>query len=313
MSLEIWILTFQTMHIIGHHIIRERLQRLARGNKLSQGYLFVGPQSVGKSLAALEFAALLIGESDFEPSEEKPHPFDVLIIRPEEEIKRGVTKQKSIGAETMREALRFLGNFPAAGRFRVVIIEEAHKLSQTAQNVILKNLEEPKSTAVMILVTHEVGNILPTILSRVERIRFDYVPSEEIKSGLGVLFAGSKEPTLAPFFFSLGRPGMIVRALRDPQSFADERERLERLFRLSTLGLGERLKLAEELAKNIPETVQLFEWWLPGIHAQALKGTDTRYTTKFFGLLEAAEETLGLLKTTQSNARLLLEKLFFSV
>ena len=301
------------MNIIGHHIIRERLKKLVWESKISQGYLFSGPQSVGKSLCALEFASILVGEPDFEPSENKPHPFDVLIVRPEEETKRGVIKEKSIGAEAMREALQFLGRFPAMGRFRVVIIEEAHKLTQTAQNVILKNLEEPQSTAVMILVTHEAGNILPTILSRIERLRFDYVSSEEIEAGLDALFLKNKEQSLAPFFFSLGRPGMIVRAAHDPQSFHVEQKKLDRLFRLTTLPLGERLRLAEELAKNIPETVRLFEWWLPGLHAQALKGADTRYTMRFFGLLEAVEEALMLLKTTQSNARLLLEKLFLSV
>lgn len=301
------------MNIIGHHIVRGRLKRLVEENKNSQSYLFVGPQSVGKSLAALEFASELVGEPAFEPSEEKPHPFDVLIIRPEEETKRGVTKQKGIGAEVMREALQFLGRFPATGRFRVVIIEEAHKLTQTAQNVILKNLEESKSTAVMILVTHEVGNILPTILSRVGRVRFDYVSPEEIQVGVETLFLKKDKVPVAPFFFSLGRPGMIVRAMRDPQSFREEQERLGQLFRLSTLTLGERLKLAEVLSKNVPETIHLLEWWLPGLYTQALRGTDKRYTVQFFGLLEAAEETLTFLKTTQSNARLLMEKLFFSI
>jgi hypothetical protein len=52
---------------------------------------------------------------------------------------------------------------------------------------------------------------------------------------------------------------------------------------------------------------------LPGLHTQAIKGTDVRYTARFFKLLEKVEQTLVLLKTTQSNARLLLEKLFFAI
>jgi hypothetical protein len=301
------------MHIIGHHKERARLKKLAQENKISQGYLFVGPQSVGKSLCALEFATELASEPDFEPNENKPHPFDVLIVRPEEETKRGTTKQKSIGAEAMRDALFFLGRFPAVGKYRVVIIEDAQKLSLAAQNVILKNLEEPNPTAIMILVTHDVGSIIPTILSRVERIRFDYVSQKEIETDAHFLFTEKSEHAIAPFFFSLGRPGMIVRALLDPQSFVHEQEKLGRLFRLSTLSLSERLQLAEALAKNVPETIRLIEWWLPGLHAQALKNSDEKYMTRFFGLLEKAAQTLTLLKTTQSNARLLLEKLFFSI
>lgn len=301
------------MKIIGHHKERERLKRLVDGKRISQGYLFFGPESVGKSLCALEFASLLVGEADFVPNGDKPHPFDVSIVRPETETKRGVTKQKSIGAEEMRDALLFLGRFPVSGRFRVVIVEEAHKLSLAAQNVLLKTIEEPKSTAVIILVTHEIGSIVSTILSRIEKIRFDYVPSEEIERGVRPLLLGGTEQNIAPFFFSLGRPGMILRILRDPQGFVAEREKLERLFRLSSLGLNERMKLAEELSKNVPEAVRLLEWWLPGLHTQALKNTDARYTARFFGLLEKVEETLSLLKTTQSNARLLLEKLFFAI
>lgn len=301
------------MKIIGHHKERERLKRLAEKNKISQGYLFFGPESVGKSLCAQEFACQLVSEPDFAPTSDKPHPFDVSIVRPETETKRGVTKQKSIGAEEMRDALLFLGRFPAAGSFRIVIVEDAHKLSQTAQNVLLKTLEEPNPTTVIILVTHEIGSIVPTILSRAERIRFDYVPSEEIEMGMRSVLPKGTEQDIAPFFFSLGRPGMIIRAAEDPKSFTEERGKLERLFRLSSLDLGGRMKLAEELSKNVPEAVRLLEWWLPGLHTQALKNADAQYTARFFGLLEKVEQTLALLKTTQSNARLLLEKLFFAI
>lgn len=299
------------MHIIGHQKERARLERLVREDTVSQGYLFVGPEAVGKSLCALAFAAELVSEPQFEPNENKPYPFDVRVIRPEEETKRGVTKQKSIGVEEIREALFFLGQFPTHGKYRVVIIEDAHKLSLAAQNVILKTLEEPNPSAIIILVTHEVGSIISTILSRVERVRFGYVPLEELQSGIMTFI--KKETTIAPFFFSLGRPGMILRALSDPQRFMKEQEKLGRLFRLSSLSLGDRLNLAEELSKNVPETIRLLEWWLPGLHTQAQKGENPVQTKRFFLLLETAEQTLLLLKTTQSNARLLLEKLFFSL
>lgn len=301
------------MEIIGHHKERERLKKLVQENKISQGYLFVGPQSVGKSLCALEFAMELVSEPSLEPNGNKPYPFDVLVIKPEEETKHGVTKQKSIGVEAMRDVLSFLARFPAVGRFRVAIIEDAQKLSPAAQNIILKTLEEPNPSAVMILITHEVGNIISTILSRIERIRFDYVSEEEIKSDMNTLLVRKNEHPIAPFFFSLGRPGMIIRAVLNPQIFTKEQEKLGRLFRLSSLTLGERLGLAEELAKNVPESIRLLEWWLPGLHTQALKETNIRRTARFFRLLEEAEQTLILLKTTQSNARLLLEKLFFSI
>lgn len=300
------------MNIIGHCKIRERLKKLADENKISQGYLFFGPESVGKSLCAEEFAYQLVSQSDFESSDDQPHPLDVFIVWPETETKRGVTKQKSISAEAMRDALTFLGRFPANGKFRVVIVDSAHKLSHTAQNVLLKTLEEPNNTSVIILVTHEIGGIIPTILSRVEKIRFDYVSIDEMDS-LRDTLSEDEGKNIAPFFFSLGRPGMILRAARDSENFLEERKKLERLFKLSSLGLNERLQLAEELSKNVPEGIRLLEWWLPGLHTQAVKNSDTQLMARWFNLLENVMETLALLKTTQSNARLLFEKLFLSV
>jgi len=301
------------MPIIGHHKIRERLKKLAATNKISQSYLFWGPESVGKSLCAEEFAFQLVSQPDFEPSVDKPHPFDICIVRPETETKRDVTKQKNISAETMRDALIFLSRFPANGKFRVLIVEEAHKLSQTAQNVLLKTLEDPNATSVIILITHEIGSIIPTILSRVEKVRFNYVPAEEITSDANFVSSKKQKQDLSPFFFSLGRPGMIFRAESNPEIFTEERKKLEKLFKLSSLGLYERLQLADELSKNVPKCIRLLEWWMPGLHNQAVKRDNVQYTTRFFEFLERAEKTLVLMKTTQSNTRLLLEKLFLSV
>jgi DNA polymerase III subunit delta' len=299
------------MFIIGHQKIRERLKKLVAENKVSQGYLFFGPESVGKSLCAKDFAYQLVSQPNFQSSDDQPHPLDVQIVRPETETKRGVTKQKSISAEEMRDALIFLSRFPTSGKFRVVIVEDAHKLSQTAQNVLLKTLEEPNTTSVIILVTHEIGAILPTILSRVEKVKFDYVSVEEMEGARDVLSEGKSD--IAPFFFSLGRPGMVLRAAKNQENFLEERKKLEKLFKLSSLNLSDRMKLAEELSKNVPEGIKLLEWWLPGLHNQAVKNADVRHTARWFNLLENVMETLTLLKTTQGNARLLFEKLFFFI
>ncbi|MBP9727820.1 MAG: AAA family ATPase [Candidatus Moranbacteria bacterium] len=301
------------MQIIGHHKEREVLRQSREHQDIAQAYLFIGPRSIGKSLCALELAASLAQEPLFEPSEEKPHPYDVMILQPLEETKRGVTKTKNISAESVREALTFLASYPASGSFRVLIIEDAHRLSETAQNVLLKTLEEPQSSAVIILVTHEIGAILPTVLSRVKRVRFDFVPEAVIRDDLARLYSGDKLGAVAPFFYALGRPGMIRLALDHPENFVVERELLGSLFRLSTLSSAERLALAEKLGGNTEQTIRLLEWWLPGLYHQAIKLGETKTTKRFYELLDEVEKTMRLLKTTQSNARLLLEKLFLSV
>ncbi|MFZ3031679.1 MAG: AAA family ATPase [Candidatus Moraniibacteriota bacterium] len=301
------------MRIIGHTKERAALKEAIQQGNITQAYLFTGPSGIGKSLCALECAAWLAHEPDFEPSEDKPFPYDVMVVKPLTETKRSVTKVKNIPAESIREALTFLGQFPVAGGYRVLIIEDAHRMSETAQNVLLKTLEEPPSTAVILLVTHEVGAILPTVLSRVKRVRFDFVSEESIREDIALRYTGTDMDSIAPFFFALGRPGMILSALEHPEAFVLDRELLGSLFRLSALSLSERLALAERLALHTERTIRLLEWWLGGLYRQAQKMTEKKMTTRFFLLLDETEATLRLLKTTQSNARLLLEKLFLAV
>lgn len=302
-----------TMFIIGHQKQRQRLTGLAAQRVLSQGYLFFGPRSVGKSLCALEFAAHLVSEPTFTPTADRPHPFDVQIVRPEIHGKRGIRKSQAVSVETVRETLEFLGRYPAHGRFRVALIEDAQALSVAAQNTLLKTLEEPNPTTAILLIAHEKGTLLETLLSRVERVRFSYVAASETEAGVRTVVPNVSVEKIPPFFFSLGRPGLILDALRRPAIFQQEQAILARLFRLTTLRPGERLTLALELSQDIPQAVKILEWWLPGLHAQAREQTNRNSLAGFFGLLQRTEETLFLLKTTQSNPRLLFEKLLFSL
>lgn len=301
------------MKIIGHAKERATLRQSALHGTAAQSYVFAGPRGVGKSLCALEFAANLVEEPHFEPREDKPYPFDVMVIRPAIEVKRGITKTKSIPTETIREGLGFLSHFPSVGKFRVLIIEDAHRLSETAQNALLKTLEEPASTAVIILVTHEPGSLLSTVLSRVKRVPFHFVPEESMREALQEEFNGEKLSQVASFFFALGRPGLVLEALRNPETFTVEKELLGKLFRLSTLSLSERLTLAERLGLHTEQCIRLLEWWLPGLYQQAWKTKEKKSTRQFFSLLEEIEQVIKTLKTTQSNVRLVLEKLFLSV
>ncbi|OGI21301.1 MAG: hypothetical protein A2808_01395 [Candidatus Moranbacteria bacterium RIFCSPHIGHO2_01_FULL_55_24] len=299
------------MQIIGHEKERALLRQFATSGNISQSYLFSGPESVGKALVAFEFACLLAGEPDFEPTEALPHPLDVMILSPRQEKKRGVTKEKSISAEEAREGIQFLSKRPQSG-YRVLIIRDAHRLSHTAQNALLKFVEEPEPQAVIILVTHDAGSLLSTLLSRVATTRFQFVPEALLAEKFTPLFRSQGE-SLPDFFFSLGRPGILFRALEDSQGFARDKELLSLLFRLSALSLRERLKLAEELAKDVPRAIRLLEWYLPGIHRQAAREEQPKRISQFFLFLENVNQTLSLLKHSQGNARLALESLFLAL
>ncbi len=175
--------------IIGHDFQKTILRRAVQDSVISHSYLFAGPDGIGKKLVALEFAKLINCQSDRSidieaDSTEKCecascskvdkgiHP-DVVYVQYE-----GV---KSIKVEQIREGVEdrlFLKSFE--GKFKVVIVDEAHRMSSGAQNAFLKTLEEPPPNSVIILITSAPDTLLPTIRSRCQLIRFNALPQELI-------------------------------------------------------------------------------------------------------------------------------------
>jgi len=175
--------------IIGHDFQKKILMRAATENIVSHSYLFSGPGGIGKKLIALEFAKLLNcqyrNSADSTNSdngtcdcgscrkvEKGIHP-DVIYVQ-----YKGV---KSIKVEQVREGIEerlYLKSFE--GKFKVVIVDEAERMSNGAQNAFLKTLEEPPPNSVIILITSNPDSLLPTIRSRCQIIRFNALSEELI-------------------------------------------------------------------------------------------------------------------------------------
>jgi hypothetical protein len=300
------------MDIIGHYQERATLKASGEKGSMPQSMLFMGPESVGKKLVALELAFNLVGLPDFIPTENQPTPLDVRVLTPLSVVRRGVTRKKSIGAEETREGLQFLRLSPQQGEYKVLIIDDAHLLTTASQNVLLKFAEEPEKGAVIIFITYERQKLLATLLSRLTETRFSFV-SEEILRKDGISQKLEVDESLPEFFFRLGRPGILFQAKENPKQFQKKKDFLTKLFRLSTLSLKERLTLADELAKDVPVLIQLFEWFLPGIYARAKDITDPEQVKKHLLLLENLQETLTELRRPEVQARLTLERLFLSL
>lgn len=297
---------FVIMDIIGHDTIRRKLSGIASAGVLShQAFFFIGPESVGKSLVAREFAGRLLGTNPDDPEGKQ----DFLLIRPES----GEHRERKIPVEAVREAKVFLSRFPAEARRRVVVVEHAELLSEQAQNALLKAFEEPNGSSVIILVASRSGNIRDTILSRSFRVTFPLVSGEDIRTGVTSLFGSDAAGSLEPFFFSLGRPGIVVSALADPKTFSRRRDTLRSLFRLTALPLHERLRVSEALSEDIQETVMLFEWWATGLRALRAEEQNAVRLGSSYAFLESIEECARSLRDTNANARLMIDRLLLSI
>src|SRR3989344_251988 len=95
---------------------------------------------------------------------------DIKIVKTEDD-------KKSIGIDEIREVIKFLSNKPFSHKCKVVVITEAHYMTRESQNALLKILEEPPSYATLILLAKTEESVLPTVLSRCQKISLSRVAS----------------------------------------------------------------------------------------------------------------------------------------
>ncbi len=146
---------------------------IAKGRVVS-GYLFSGPEGVGKALTAAVFAAALncrvrpgegCGECpDCRAVARGGHP-DVHRLAPS-------SKSRLIVIDQIRELRRTVHLSARGDNWKVFLIEDADRMNSAAQNTFLKTLEEPPPRTILILITSRPAALLPTIRSRCQGIRF---------------------------------------------------------------------------------------------------------------------------------------------
>ena len=150
--------------IIGHSRAVAILKRLADAGELAHGHLFFGSAGIGKRFLAESLAHYCEG-GEFRPANRVLNDF--LLLRPDEEGK--------IGIEAARQVKLFLYSRPNVSNYRLVLIDEAHRLTPEAQNALLKIAEEPPSSGVLILITSDPEGLFPTLRSRLHQMYFGAV------------------------------------------------------------------------------------------------------------------------------------------
>lgn len=153
--------------IIGHKKQREFFENKIKNGQLAHAYLFCGQDGIGKKMFALEIANFLNCRFP-----------DLMIVSASREssfAKASDDKEKvatEIGVEQVRKVQEFLSLKSYNGGYRVVIVDEAEKMSPEAQNCFLKTLEEPKGQTIIFLISSQPDRLLPTIFSRCQVVKF---------------------------------------------------------------------------------------------------------------------------------------------
>ncbi|MEP7379787.1 MAG: DNA polymerase III subunit delta' [Chloroflexota bacterium] len=224
----------------------ELVRRAVETERPPHALLLVGPTGVGKTTLALDLAAGLLClavDPAARPCRECAacrkvahgnHP-DLHVLAPE-----GAGQQ--IRVAQIQGLASDLALLPLEGRFRLAIIETAHRMNVDAQNAILKTLEEPPAKVVLILCADDSAGLLPTVVSRCARARLGPVggaPIAQLLSEHGLADA-ARAASLARL--AGGRPGVALALAAQPEASVVQSRLAGEL--LDLLGANRRRRLA---------------------------------------------------------------------
>lgn len=166
-------------NIIGNNKIKQELQEAVKNNSISHSYLFVGQDGIGKKLFAKELAKMELCLDDNKAcdkcsscvkfnSENNP---DFIMVEPD---------GNSIKIAQIREMQENVYKKPIVSNKKVFIIDDSEKMTEEAQNSLLKTLEEPPEYIIIILITSNENKLLNTIKSRCLKIGFSNLEKKDI-------------------------------------------------------------------------------------------------------------------------------------
>jgi len=286
------------------------LEEDAKHARLANAYLFSGPESVGKKMAAINFAkALNCQEAVFDSCGECPscikieknqHPdvfmIDASTVIDSDRSNTGDSDAVKIGH--IRQLQKSISLRPYEGKFKVFIIDDAHNLTAEASNALLKVLEEPPSSSLIILISAKPNLLFKTIISRCRVLKFYPLNRAELEEFLKKDY--SLDSHMAHFlaFFCEGRIGRAL-SLKDTDILAQKNKVIDNFvlahnFRADDFSVQDR--------SSIRDCLNILATWFRDIY---MIKTGTAYSE-----LINADRKADLVKLMQKFSFLDLDEIF---
>ena len=320
--------------MVGHEWAVGFLRRGLLNRRTRHAYLFTGARALGKMRLARTFAMALNCEHESlagRPCGRCRACQNISAANSPDLILPAADASGQLKIDAIREVSRLLALKPYAARYRIAIFDDFDLTAPLAQDALLKTLEEPPPSAVLMLLAQSAERILPTIRSRAQNIPLRPLPLPIIKSHL---MAGGIDEDRADLIarLSSGRIGWALAALEDDEALAFRQDKLELLRDVLAGGRLERIKIAEKMSRDVgrdkPRLRNILEIWqtywrdvLLESHGSPVKPCNSDRKDEIRSLamdmdaaaarraMRATRRTLDALRTN-ANLRLALDVLF---
>lgn len=247
--------------IVGHPKQLETLRLALVHGRLHHAYLFVGATGVGKKTIGLSLAKAIhcsVASGDFcgectdcARIQDGNHP-DVRFIEP-------LAGKKEISIQQIRELEKELNLRSFSGNKKIVILDPATLMNLSAQNSLLKTLEEPPKDSLLILIAPNLGGLLPTLRSRCLRVSFVPLTRDQVET---FLVSQKRVPVEeAELLAAMSMGSLEIVAAVDLQELLARRRRwIDLLLRVTSGDYRTAAETAETLAGNKEESLRFLDW-----------------------------------------------------
>jgi DNA polymerase-3 subunit gamma/tau len=170
--------------VVGQQHVTRTLSNAVRSGRVAHAYIFSGARGVGKTTTARVLAKALncVKGPAAEPCNECDSCREIGLGSSLDVIEIDAASNR--GIDQIRELREMVRYAPAGGRYKVVILDEAHMLTDEASNALLKTLEEPPDKVIFVMATTEPENLAETIRSRSQHFHFRALSFAEIVDAL---------------------------------------------------------------------------------------------------------------------------------
>ena len=247
-------MTGMTWNLLGHEWAEEMLRQHITTGQLRHAYLFSGPRGVGRRSLALRFAQAINCTQPPAPGEpcrecricrqiEAMQQADLNILQSAQE-------GDTLKVDNVRELQHMLALAPYESNYRVALLLRFEEANESAQNALLKTLEEPNSRVVLLATADDPENLLPTITSRCELMRLRPMAPAVLSARLQDM--RELEISQADLIAQIagGRPGYALRLIDNPDLLAERQQAMQDCLNLLGLTRLERISFVESLTKG---------------------------------------------------------------
>jgi DNA polymerase-3 subunit delta' len=253
-------------HIIGNETIKRYLMRLITEKRVPHSLLFTGPSGIGKGLFAYAFAKSLICSQD--PDGKQRHKLDQG-IHPDIWQYRPEGKLGAHSIDTMRAFSQEVYRPPYEAEWKFFFIHDADRMLSYGANALLKTFEEPAPQSVILLLSSHPEGLLPTVLSRCQRVRFHPIATEQIAILLQKQCHKEEKEAHTLATLACGSVEKALQLVHSNGSDPIRKQLLELLSQGKVATYGELIKQAKSIAEQITERTKESE---EGMRKTATKG-----------------------------------------